>query len=149
MNQLDSIPNSNSETETETETESELDDSDSEISQIYPILPSSPIIESFRDTFEDMLYLMLTDLDYSINSPDQDDSFWDPVIVRLDEDLIEDIPITSFHKGEDCTICTLRFFHLKQLPCCNNTMCTSCSVTWFRRSVFCPYCKGDIRENNI
>ena len=106
-------------------------------------------IRRFRDTFEDMLYLMLTDLDYSINADSVSDSFWDPVIVRLDEEVILDIPITSFCKGEECTICTSKFFHFKQMPCCNNTMCCTCSLTWFRKSVFCPYCKSDIREISI
>ena len=70
------------------------------------------------------------------------ESFWDPVIVSLNEDIINSGIIDL---SEECTICNTDNTKFKSLPCCNNVMCKECNDYWFNMSVYCPYCKHDLR----
>jgi hypothetical protein len=71
------------------------------------------------------------------------ESFWDPVIVSLNEDIINSGIIEL---SEECTICTNNNIYFKTLPCCNNVLCVECNINWFNISVYCPYCKHDLRN---
>ena len=90
-----------------------------------------------REEFENMIYdLLVTPLFIP-------DSFWDPVVVCLSSEQIENMVITP--EEVNCSICkdTKDSFHA--LQCCNAKMCKDCLVNWFTISVFCPYCKRDQR----
>ena len=75
--------------------------------------------------------------------PEYPESFWDPVIVSLNEDIINSGIIEL---SEECTICNNNNTHFKRLPCCNNVLCVECNINWFNISVYCPYCKHDLRN---
>jgi hypothetical protein len=76
-------------------------------------------------------------------NPEIDESFWDPVIVSLPDELINSDIITI--ELQECTICNNNNTYFKKLSCCNNLICVECNITWFNLSVYCPYCKHDLR----
>ena len=80
--------------------------------------------------------------DYSSEYPE---SFWDPVVVSLSDELINSGIIDL---SEECSICTNNNTYFKKLPCCNNIICKECNNSWFNLSVYCPYCKHDLRVSS-
>lgn len=78
--------------------------------------------------------------EYSSEYPE---SFWDHVIVSLNDELINSGLIDV---SEECTICTNNNTRFKLLPCCDNVICVECNISWFSLSVYCPYCKHDLRN---
>ena len=72
------------------------------------------------------------------------DGFWDPVVVSLSDHSFS--LITNKLKKQDCIICNETEYNFKVVPCCRNELCTSCSASWFNKSVKCPYCNQDIRD---
>ena len=70
--------------------------------------------------------------------------FWDPVKVSLSNKEIQSIQ--SLPVTDDCSICFESQDNFKFLYCCRNKLCDSCTVSWFNESVFCPYCKADLRD---
>ena len=86
---------------------------------------------------------LILDSEYSEEySSEYPESFWDPVVVSLSDELINSGIIDL---SEECTICTNNNTQFKLLPCCNNVICTECNISWFILSVYCPYCKYDLR----
>jgi len=99
-----------------------------------------------NDSFENMLMELLTDVDtyYSLESIDE--SFWDPVIINLPDSKLDSIKSILLTECNDCAICAYSKRTFKELPCCNNHICFICTRKWFDKSVYCPYCKADIRD---
>ena len=85
--------------------------------------------------------------DIFINNPEYseeiNDDFWDPVVVPLPEGIL---PNSVNIINKECTICSEDFSKFIILQCCNNEICQECSIKWFNLSVYCPYCKKDLRE---
>ena len=69
--------------------------------------------------------------------------FWDPVVVPLPEGIL---PNSVNIINKECTICSHDSNEFIILQCCNNEICQDCSIKWFNLSVYCPYCKKDLRE---
>jgi len=90
-----------------------------------------------RDEFEDEMYETLVT---PLFIPDD---FWEPVVVCLTPEQIENFEIID--KTEICFICNETIDTFNLLKCCNKDMCVDCNYTWFNRSVFCPFCKCDQR----
>ena len=90
-----------------------------------------------RDEFEDEMYETLVT---PLFIPDD---FWEPVVVSLTPEQIENFEIID--KTEICFICNETIDTFSLLKCCNKDMCVDCNYTWFNRSVFCPFCKCDQR----
>lgn len=82
--------------------------------------------------------------DHRLEYQEIPDDFWEPVKVGLDKIYIDNFEI--LHSNCDCFICTNYVDYVIILPCCNKEMCITCINRWFKESVFCPYCKTDIRE---
>ena len=103
-----------------------------------------------RREFEDELFDALTGsangIFFFIQSPlpDENNSFWDPVVVCLSDQQINNLEIIE--QESNCFICTTEQKKFKQVNCCNNKLCLNCINIWFKRSVFCPFCKHDQRE---
>ena len=72
------------------------------------------------------------------------DTFWENIPVGLEDDTID--LLKNVVKNENCIICTNKFNDFKELWCCSQIMCIGCSHKWFRTSVYCPFCKNDMRE---
>jgi hypothetical protein len=70
--------------------------------------------------------------------------FWEPVKIGLSEKQIKTF-ITMHHQTE-CYICTKNVKITRQVPCCKQIMCQTCTKKWFGSSVKCPFCVQDIRE---
>jgi len=95
-----------------------------------------------RNNFENQLY------DFLISSiyPDNNDSFWEPVKVILNVDQLDSLK-EVYIENHNCPICMENLFYFNNLDCCNQVLCTDCSFKWFGyESVYCPFCKCDIRE---
>ena len=94
-----------------------------------------------RNTYEQELY------DFLINPLiliPQDDPFWDPVVVSLNDSQINELKVVE--KEAECLICTNVSLNFKKVNCCNNDICSDCIFTWFSKSVKCPFCKQDLRD---
>ena len=76
--------------------------------------------------------------------PEQSSSFWDPVVVCLNDSQIEQLE--TIEEQKECFICKENASLFKKVVCCNNHICTDCTTNWFKKSVFCPFCKHDQRE---
>ena len=132
----------NNDPESESEIESELEfeyENDPEPEENVEDLFYITLVN--RNQFESELY------DFLVNPMaliPQDSSFWDPVVVSLNEYQIEQIE--NIEKEADCFICTNNFSNFKQVPCCSKLICEDCTEIWFCKSVKCPYCKQDLRE---
>jgi len=100
------------------------------------------IIEE-RNAFEDYIYDIL--VNPIIIIPHESDSFWDPVVVSLNN--LDELETVVCEKIE-CLICTDKYDTFKKVKCCNNKICLDCASNWFERSVFCPFCKHDQRETS-
>ena len=77
----------------------------------------------------------------------EEGEFWEPVKVGLPENLLNEIKIIKIIN--DCNICTENKELFCKLECCNTDLCQDCVNNWFKISVYCPYCKKDIRELNL
>ena len=79
-------------------------------------------------------------------------SFPDPVIVAPTVDqrnaaFLAPDPQASSETA--CSICQETFGHddaRVRLRNCNHTFHRDCATTWYSRSVYCPLCRNDIRE---
>ena len=110
--------------------------------------------EEIISRFENLLLGILEDTNYLINyrifETDEDvtdeylESFWEPVIVRLSDSQINSLEHSS--ESKECSICTYSRCNFNITPCCQNDLCVKCANKWFEKSVFCPYCKADIRD---
>lgn len=69
--------------------------------------------------------------------------FWEPVKVSLSNSQINNL--VNLNIFEDCTICCDYQSKFKEMSCCKNKICISCTKKWFNESVYCPYCKQDLR----
>jgi hypothetical protein len=76
-------------------------------------------------------------------------SFWDPVIVHLTSQQIENIQTVNLN--QECSICNVEKDSFKKVHCCNNVLCAECCTSWFSKSVYCTFCRGDLRNhcNNV
>jgi hypothetical protein len=75
----------------------------------------------------------------------ENDSFWDPVVVNLSIQEIENLK--EIHEcNKECIICNDLKNTFKIVNCCNNKICNECTNNWFNRSVYCPFCKSDQRN---
>jgi hypothetical protein len=74
------------------------------------------------------------------------EDFWEPVKVNLNENEINSLKVCN--ENNDCIICSENKDTFKEMSCCKNKMCKECTQKWFNESVYCPYCKRDIREIN-
>ena len=75
----------------------------------------------------------------------ENDSFWDPVVVNLSSQEIENFK--EIHEcNKECIICNELKNTFKIVNCCNNKICNECTNNWFNRSVYCPFCKSDQRN---
>ena len=106
------------------------------------VLEMEELIRSRRQ-FENQLYDFLVTPILFI-----DESFWEPVRVCLTVEQIESLPEVEL-ENKECMICKETLFLFNNLVCCNQLMCIECSFKWFECSVFCPYCKQDLREKLI
>ena len=72
-------------------------------------------------------------------------SFWDPVVVHLTSQQIENIQTVNLN--QECSICNVEKDSFKKVQCCNNVLCVECCTSWFLTSVYCTFCRGDLREH--
>ena len=70
--------------------------------------------------------------------------FWEPVKVKLPDNVLQSMK--EVHEKNECIICSEHKEIFKEVPCCKHKMCKDCTLTWFHESVYCPYCKKDIRK---
>ena len=71
-------------------------------------------------------------------------NFWEPVKVSLNNSQIDDL--NNIKIIEECLICYETCSKFKEMSCCKNKICISCTKKWFNNeSVFCPFCKHDLR----
>ena len=96
-----------------------------------------------RNQFEQQLYDFLVS---PMLLPQQDSSFWDPVVVNLDPPTLQQVSIETIKEPTECSICITDRTAFKRVKCCNQLICNECAVQWFNKSVYCPYCKQDLRE---
>ena len=106
-----------------------------------------------RNEFEEELYntLISNNLEILIELTEDledDDPFWDPVIVCLSNTQIESLETVTIESQKECLICNENNDTFKKVSCCNNKICLDCVNSWFKKSVFCPFCKHDQREVN-
>jgi hypothetical protein len=71
------------------------------------------------------------------------EDFWDPVVVSLDPELIKKIPTKEIIT--ECINCYETKDIINTLECCKTDICSDCVNKWFSLSVYCPYCKKDLR----
>ena len=92
-----------------------------------------------REEFENQLY------DFLVSPLFVDETFWEPVKVTLTASQLGMLnEVYNFH---ECLICAQEFFWFNELICCKQLMCLECAIKWFNyESVYCPFCKVDIRE---
>ena len=86
-------------------------------------------------------FLELLLVEYLISSLND---FWEPVKVVLSESELNTFKIINSH--DECTICYESCLKFNEMTCCKNKICTNCTKDWFNRSVYCPYCKQDLRD---
>jgi len=92
-------------------------------------------------------YIEFTALHNSYNDlVDIPDDFWEPVKVNLPEYYIDNFEYIKNENISECFICAQNVYNIYILPCCDKDMCKECVYRWFGESVFCPYCKADIRD---
>jgi hypothetical protein len=72
--------------------------------------------------------------------------FWDPVIVNLSIQQINNLEYIYNTVPVECIICNELKNDFKKVGCCNNNICLECTDKWFNLSVYCPFCKCDQRE---
>ena len=70
--------------------------------------------------------------------------FWEPVKVGLSESELNKFKIVTSH--DDCSICYEYCLNFNEMSCCKNKICTNCIKLWFNKSVYCPYCREDVRD---
>lgn len=78
-------------------------------------------------------------------------SFFDPVVVALTSQQIENATRTievPENSQDICCICqeSLRSFASCEVRSCNHKLHRSCASQWFSMSVRCPVCRADLRE---
>ena len=78
--------------------------------------------------------------------PQTNSSFWDPVVVCLNQDQLQLASVATTCELTECAICITDRQVFKKVKCCNQLICTQCANDWFIKSVYCPYCKRDLRE---
>ena len=72
------------------------------------------------------------------------EEFWEPVRVTVPEEYFI---YESVLGGWNCTVCGNQRMDRTKLKCCRNHICKICVKEWFtKKSIKCPYCKGDVRE---
>jgi len=76
----------------------------------------------------------------------QDPTFWDPVIVNLSIQQIDNLEYIYNSVPLECIICNDLKKEFRKVGCCNNNICYDCTDKWFSLSVYCPFCKKDQRE---
>ena len=107
----------------------------------------SNILEINREELERNLIVLLLD---NINSEDinfingvsTSEDFWDPVIIGLKHELKTE----TYDSFYECLICCNEKKSFKKIECCNNKICIECCSHWFEKSVYCPFCKKDLRQ---
>jgi hypothetical protein len=70
------------------------------------------------------------------------ESFWEPVPVSFEH--VKNLKDSIGEK--DCSICLEKHLNFKIHTCCKQTSCNNCCITWFKKSVKCPFCNQDIRD---
>jgi hypothetical protein len=98
------------------------------------------ILIRMRLRFENEVYDYLVDPFAGV--PEE---FWDPVQVSLPIEKLNELTVLSHN--DVCCICCTPGSKFTYLDCCKNEMCQSCSNQWFCISVYCPYCKNDLRND--
>jgi hypothetical protein len=80
-------------------------------------------------------------------------SFGDPVIVRPTPEVIavatERIQGSALTENTICTVCQDSIINsdiVRRIRACNHSYHLICIDQWFRRSVFCPSCRHDVRN---
>ena len=81
-------------------------------------------------------------------------SFGDPVIVRPTPEVIatatERIQGSALTENTICTVCQDSILNsdiVRRIRACNHSYHLICIDQWFRRSVFCPSCRHDVRNH--
>ena len=70
------------------------------------------------------------------------DDFWEPVVVSLDPCF----KLPEIEIEQECVNCCEDKNKFNILMCCSKELCVDCVDKWFGISVYCPYCKKDLRE---
>ena len=72
------------------------------------------------------------------------DDFWDPIKVGLKPHEMLHLNEVIVH--DNCVICTDNSDLFREVNCCKNKICNSCTERWFSESVRCPFCAQDLRD---
>jgi hypothetical protein len=124
--------------------------------RITPINTNMNTNEESLATTSILLSLLssLSSLPGSRINPNQPMTPMTPVIVRPTPEIIQTnttiLPGNEAPPNSICSICqdSIRPSESsRKLNYCNHIYHRSCIDTWFERSVFCPTCRHDIREN--
>jgi len=70
--------------------------------------------------------------------------FWNRVKVCLSDE--EYFNLQNIEGNDNCVICIDTANKFKKLRCCKNKICIECSSNWFNESVYCPFCRHDLRK---
>lgn len=107
-------------------------------------------LEVFDVHFQDAVsrYLQIPPIVmYLQETPMESEDFWEPVKVTVSEEVFR--LIFRFKRcSVECPLCCeTEKGRRTSLPCCDAKICKECAERWFtKESVFCPYCRKDIRE---
>jgi hypothetical protein len=130
---------------------------------ISPILPSISRNDAFRNIAGASALLELFNIGLADLTPastgtlghlpaDIWGSFGDPVIVRPTPEVLasatETVPGSTLPEGTRCAICQDNITATettRRIRACHHAYHLVCIDQWFRRSVFCPTCRHDIR----
>ena len=63
--------------------------------------------------------------------------FWEPVKVSLSNSQINNL--INLNIFEECTICYESCQKFKEMSCCKNKICISCTKKWFNETDFMDY----------
>jgi len=87
------------------------------------------------------------EIEFQEEMENESSSFWDPVVVHLTSQQIENIQTVDIN--QECSICNVEKGVFKKVHCCNNVLCVDCCTSWFLTSVYCTFCRGDLREDGL
>lgn len=116
--------------------------------ELFMRLLRRQLVNNIEITFSSNAFNSEDLLDHLINSEYTfiPDDFWDPVKVILNENEINSLKLSN--EKNECVICSDNKESFREMSCCKNKMCEECTEKWFNESVYCPYCKSDIRLND-
>ena len=114
-----------------------LFDSESELSDLEAEAEAEADLEAEAQAeVEYLYYILMFPSSLPVN-------FWDPIPICLTDKEI--MKIKNIHFYDECFICTDFKHDFKKLSCCKKSICLGCSWIWFKKNVYCPFCKADQR----